>query len=132
MYSPYDHDTYPVYMYPFYLQPVYCCCQSQHIPYERQLETDATFFSESAVAFKQLITGATVILDKLAGSKDFAHNVMDAAQKNETDKVDQLIKSTGVTKAFQIKYNPDGINILLVSQVENIDCCKLTMALRWR
>ncbi|ASK61822.1 hypothetical protein CFK37_06450 [Virgibacillus phasianinus] len=136
MYYPHYYPC-PVYCLPderyFYQQPIYCYHQVQpYQPRPEYPETDAALFHQSAGAFKQLVKEATIILNRLSGSEEFAYKVMDAAQQNDSKKVEELIKSTGVSVDFQTSYNPDGINIILISKVENIECCKLEMAIRWR
>lgn len=135
----YPHPPYPIYCFPenrfYYQQPTYYYNQPQpYNPYERQQypEVDATLFHQSAGVFKKLMNEATIILNKLSESEEFAYKVMDAAQQNKTKKVEKLIKSTGVPGDVEISYNPDGINIIMVSKVEDTDCCKLEMAIRWR
>lgn len=128
---PYCFPDYQLY----YQQPVYCYQQPQpYIPHQRvpYPEIDATLFHQSAGAFKKLMKEATIILNKFSESEEFAYKVMDAAQQSNTDKVKALIKSTGVSGDVEISYNPDGINIAMVSKVEDKDCCKLEMAIRWR
>lgn len=135
---------YPQYPYPiycpcdnrfYYQQPTCYCHQPQtYIPNERVQypEVDAQFFHQSAGAFKKLMKEATIILNKLSESEDFAYKIMNAAQQNDSKKVEELIKSTGVSGDVETSFNPDGINLIMASKVEGTDCCKLEMAIRWR
>ncbi|WP_051353294.1 hypothetical protein [Thalassobacillus devorans] len=93
---------------------------------------DSSLFSDSAAAMEKLLDQASLVLRRLAESKTFAHDVMQAAQVNDMKKVDALLKSTGIHSGVQTKVNPDGINLQLTSEVEGVDCCHLTIALRWR
>lgn len=93
---------------------------------------DPTMFNESAIAFQELLSEASLVLENLAESKEFASKVMDAAQKSDTEKVKELIESTGIHSKVDITYNPDGIKLGMSSQVQGSDCCKLQMSLRWR
>ncbi len=95
-------------------------------------EADPTLFHQSAGSFKKLMSDATIVLNKLADSKEFAHQVMKAAQQNNKDEVEKLIQSTGVKETVDIDYNPDAITLEMTSKVEKTDCCKLVMTLRWR
>lgn len=93
---------------------------------------DPTLFNQSAIAMQKLFREASIVLNRLADSKTFAFNLMTAAQESKTDEVDRLIKSTGITSNVTTTYNPDGINLVLSSKVGETECCKLTIALRWR
>ncbi|KAA0550212.1 hypothetical protein FZW96_02420 [Bacillus sp. BGMRC 2118] len=92
---------------------------------------DSTKFSESATTFRGLMKDASKVLDRLADSKAFAHDVMSAAQLSNTVKVEQLIESTGLNSKVTPTFNPDGLTMVFHDQVEQTDCCKLTMTLRW-
>ncbi|MFG6115442.1 hypothetical protein ACGTN9_09645 [Halobacillus sp. MO56] len=93
---------------------------------------DSAMFSDSAAAMEKLLDEASLVLRRLAESETFAHDVMAAAQVNDMKKVDALLKSTGIHSGVQTKVNPDGLNLQLSSEVEGVDCCHLTIALRWR
>jgi hypothetical protein len=94
-------------------------------------DVDATMFTESAVAFRQLMRDASQVLDKLADHTTFANEVMFAAQLSDTTKVEKLIESTGINSKVITTFNPDGITLNFNAKVEDTDCCKLTMKLRW-
>ncbi|MBM6619807.1 hypothetical protein [Bacillus suaedaesalsae] len=94
-------------------------------------DVDSTKFSESATTFRGLMKDASKVLDRLADSKAFAHDVMSAAQLSNTIKVEQLIESTGLNSKVTPTFNPDGLTMVFHDQVEETDCCKLTMTLRW-
>ncbi|WP_017753465.1 hypothetical protein [Calidifontibacillus oryziterrae] len=94
-------------------------------------EVDVTMFSESAIAFKTLLQEASVILNHLADSKEFAKKVMEAAQTSNIKEVDRLILSTGIKSNFKTTFNPDGLHLHLWSEVEGTECCKLDLAIRW-
>lgn len=135
----YPHHPYPIYWLPDNRcncqQPTYCFHQPQpYMPYDRVQypEVDPALFHQSAGEFKKLMNEAIIILNKLSESEEFAYKVMNAAQQNKTEKVEKLIKSTGVQGNVEISYNPDGINIIMSTKVESTDCCKLEMAIRWR
>ncbi|WP_246942079.1 hypothetical protein [Bacillus pinisoli] len=94
-------------------------------------EVDTTMFTESADAFKQLLRDASTVLDKLADDKNFAYKVMNAAQHSETEKVVNLIESTGIKSDVTTKFNPDELIMKFNNQSHGTDCCILTMALKW-
>ncbi len=92
---------------------------------------DPTVFTESAESMQQLMKEASIILQKLSDSKEFASEVMSAAQEGNKEKVSQLLLSTGVHSGVEVSFNPDGINLNMTSEVEGKDCCHLTITLRW-
>ena len=92
-------------------------------------EVDATMFTESAHEMQKLMKEASLVLDRLAESKDFAAAVMNAAQESDQHKVNELLKTAGLHTKVDVTYNPDGINLKLI---EDKNCCNLTIALRWR
>jgi hypothetical protein len=113
--------------------PIYPYLNGTYIPKYRSYPTvDPTLFTESAGAMQQLMKEASVVLKQLSESKEFASEVMGAAQEGKMEKVDQLLKSTGVHAKVKADYNPDGINLKLSSSVGETDCCHLTISLRWR
>lgn len=89
-------------------------------------------FNESAIAFKILLQEASIILDHLADSKEFAAKIMGAAQISDMKEVDRLILTTGIKSNFKTSVNPDGMHLKLWSDVKGSECCKLDLAIRWR
>lgn len=94
-------------------------------------DVDPTKFTESASTFRGLMKDASKVLNRLADSKAFAHDVMSAAQLSNAIKVEELIESTGIDSKVTPTYNPDGLTMVFHEQVEKTDCCKLTLTLRW-
>ncbi|MRG85193.1 hypothetical protein [Salinibacillus xinjiangensis] len=92
---------------------------------------DTTQFTESATEFQSLMKSAHKIIDRFANSKEFAYQVMDAAQKSDHETVKKLIEKEDLAHPVEIKFNPDGIDITLIAKTKDIDCCKLVMALHW-
>lgn len=93
---------------------------------------NSTYLNESAKSSRKLLSEASLLLNRLSTSREFGNKVMEAAQRSDTTEVTRLIRSLGITTNVVIQYNPDGFHIEFVSQVKNIDCCRLTVALRWR
>ncbi|RIW38844.1 hypothetical protein D3H55_00355 [Bacillus salacetis] len=89
-------------------------------------------FMDSAGKTKPLLDEAKLILDKVSASNDFAAKLMGAAQKADMKEVNRLIKLTGVQSIPGIKFNPDGFTMDFSSQTAHIDCCHLTIILRWK
>ena len=94
-------------------------------------EVDPTSFKESAEAFRKLMLDAGQLFTALGNTPNLARDMMDAAQVNDMNKVERLIKSTGVKGKVELKYTPDSLRIKMVSQAEETECCQLTMVLRW-
>lgn len=84
-------------------------------------------FKTSAKEFQNIMQQAHLLVDKIAVSDQFAHDLINAAQLSNKTEVDKLISSTGITVTFDTKYTPDGIRINL----KEIGCCGLTIILNW-
>ncbi|WP_181350243.1 hypothetical protein [Thalassobacillus sp. CUG 92003] len=126
---PYIRDYYQ--LQPFY----YSVPESYAIPHPSRPElpdVDPGLFSESAGKMQTLMGEAEPVLQRLNQSEEFAGEVMHAAQESDESKVKQLLNSTGIQSDFEVHFNPDNINIKLTATVNSMDCCHLTMALRWR
>lgn len=93
---------------------------------------DPELLYESANQSNKLMKEASMVLDKLASSKEFGARLMDVAQQSNTKEVERLIHSVGITSDVEITYNPDGLELMFKSKVKNLDCCKLSISLRWR
>jgi hypothetical protein len=100
--------------------------------YRQFPDVDPTLFNESAIEMQKLMNDASIVLKKIAESKEFAKKVMSAAQESHLEEVDRLIQSTGIKSKVETSFNPDGINMKFSSMVGQTDCCKLTVALLWR
>jgi len=102
-------------------------------PYYRKLpEVDPSLFKESAQEMRILMLDASKMLAKLAGSKEFAKQVMAAAQASNSKEVVRLLKSTGIKSDVKATYNPDSLNLKLEASVGGTKASELTIALRWR
>jgi hypothetical protein len=125
-FCPYGQPTMVPLYYPVYDDPWIPYLVRQYPP------VDITLFNKSAIAMQKLMKEASIVLNKIASSKNFAYKLMSAAQESKLKEVERLIQSTGVHSKVETSYTPDGINLKLSSQVEGSDCCHLTIALRWR
>lgn len=142
-YWQYPYQNRPVY-YPFYPNTRSYWLErypNNHIHYQFedysevqrvQNDVDITVFNESLIAYKQLLREASTVLDHLADSKQFASQVMGAAQGSNTQEVERLLHSIGIKSKFKVTYNPDGIHVKFWSDVQGSECCQLDMAIRWR
>ena len=87
---------------------------------------------DSANETKKLMKDASLVLDRLASSKEFDRQLMDHAQQSQSEEVKKLIKSIGIESDVDVLYTPDSLRIEFISQIENSDCCKLSIVLKWR
>ncbi|WP_226666575.1 hypothetical protein [Metabacillus litoralis] len=112
--------------------PQYFVSNHYNLKTNRQFpDVDSTLLEKSAKAMRNLMKEASIVLNKLADSKTFANKVMYAAQQSNMDEVNRLIQSTGIKSIVKTSFTPDGINMKLSSSYDNIECCHLTIALRW-
>ncbi|THE10127.1 hypothetical protein E1I69_19815 [Bacillus timonensis] len=101
--------------------------------YYRQFpEVDPTLFKQSAEEMRILMKDASLILAKLADSREFTKKVMAAAQASNDQEVERLLKTTGIQSKVKATFNPDGLNLHLEASVKGSKSSILTIALRWR
>ncbi|MGM0845872.1 MAG: hypothetical protein ACQEUT_12925 [Bacillota bacterium] len=89
-------------------------------------------FMDSADKMAPLLDDSKIIMNMVSSSEDFAKKLMAAAQKSNMEELNRLIKGTGVRKTPQIKFNPDGFTLIFSNKTANVDCCHLTIILRWK
>ncbi|WP_174616115.1 hypothetical protein [Virgibacillus ihumii] len=118
---------------PFYCQNPSCPNSPYHHPRQQLYpDVDAGLLYESANETKKLMEDAGIVLDKLADSKAFDTELMYAAQASDMEEVERLIQTTGITSDVDVDFNPDGLSLSFSSQLEDLECCILRIALRWR
>ncbi len=104
-----------------------------HYQYQRVYpQVDPTLFITSAKHMQIIMKDASILLDRMASSRQFAFDLMTAAQNSEQAKVNQMLKNTGIQTTPKISFNPDGLILNFSSVAEDLDCCHLTLSLRWR
>ena len=89
---------------------------------------DTAYFQHSVVSFQSLMKQASLILDKLAGSKELCAGLMKAAQQGNQAEVDRIVKSTGVISAVTTVYTPTAVQFLLQAPHQG---GSLALNLRW-
>ncbi|WP_158736451.1 hypothetical protein [Alteribacillus sp. YIM 98480] len=115
-----------------YFYPPCCCYVPMHyLPLRQTPPVNPDLLYNSAHEMKKLLRDANIVVESLSASKEFAAFLMLAAQESDEEEVFRLIYSIGVTSDVEVHYNPDGIRLEFKSQIEDLDCCKLTLALRW-
>ncbi|WP_078544250.1 hypothetical protein [Litchfieldia alkalitelluris] len=114
---------YPSYYHgnPFYIQNV-----------RQYPEINTETFVNSAKTTKKLVQESELICNQITTSEAFAKELMGAAQVSDDRKVKELLKTTGISSTVNTNYTPDGINIILSRSLNDIECCRLNLALRWR
>ncbi|WP_342511634.1 hypothetical protein MKY34_14115 [Sporosarcina sp. FSL K6-1522] len=85
----------------------------------------------SAEKMLDITKQAQFVINRIVDSQSFAYELMDASQLSNQKKVDELIKSTGVTSKVKTKFTPSGIHIEFDNAEKLGDCCKLQISLRW-
>ncbi|WP_335870344.1 hypothetical protein [Bacillus sp. 2205SS5-2] len=107
--------------------------QSVYPFYPRDFTPVSTkLFKKSAEMSLPLIEDARLLMKNIIVSKSFSNKLMDAAQKSDSNAVNSLVLSIGMQSQPKISYNPDGLSIVFLKDYENVDCCKVNLALRWR
>lgn len=112
-----------------------CCVPYHTAPYwnARQYPpVNPDLFYQSANETKRLMIDAGKVLDKLANSKEFGAELMNAAQLSDSGKVKELINTLEIDSDVEVDYNPDNLRLEFRSQLEGTECCRLLLALRWR
>ena len=94
-------------------------------------QVDIGQLEDSVSRFQKLIKQAELLINRLANSREFSTQLMSAAQKSDKNKVNQLIRSTGVTIKIKTTFTPTGIRIILDNSEAEGGCCDLMIALRW-
>jgi len=131
------HDNpYPHWAYPYSTNPRWL--YNEHLQPQTILRPPSPFptintqvLNTSALRFQELLKQANLLADKIVNSKEFAHELMEAAQLSNTKKVDELIVSTGITIKIKTYFSPTGIRIELNNDENAGDCCHLLMTLKW-
>ncbi|RLL45146.1 hypothetical protein D8M04_09800 [Oceanobacillus piezotolerans] len=118
----------------YYFFPVYCpYYYTSPVNENRQYPPiNPEIFYQSANVMKQLVNDATIVLNKFAESKEFDKQIMVAAQKGNRTEVERLIYSLGIQSKVKINYNPDEIRLEFRSNVNDKECCRLLVAVRWK
>jgi len=129
-YNHYPHWSYPSadprWLYNEHLQP-----QTVFRPPNPFPAVNTQVLNTSAQRFQELMKQANLLADKIVNSKEFAHELMEAAQLSNTKKVEELIVSTGITIKIKTNFSPTGIRIELNNDENAGDCCHLLMTLKW-
>lgn len=113
-----------------YYAPIYS--PRANTPFRQLPQVNPSTFMSSAQNMRIIMKDASTLLNKMANSREFSYSLMSAAQESNQQKVDNLVKSAGIQTSPKVTYNPDGLKLSFTTQVNNVDCCHLTLDLRWR
>jgi|SRR5690625_250440 len=91
-------------------------------------------FYESANEMKYLMNDARAVLDKLATSKQFADQIMTAAQASDMEEVQRLIHTVTIASEVDISYNPNSLHLEFKKKTTDneMECCRLLIILGWQ
>ena len=85
----------------------------------------------SANLTAELINDARTITDILASNENLVFQLIDAAQKSQTDKVNVIIKNFPVKNRLRVTYTPGIIKLRLLPLDPKNTCCSIEMSLNW-
>ncbi|MEK5038522.1 hypothetical protein [Sporosarcina sp. FSL K6-3457] len=111
-----------------YFHPHWIASQNAPNPFP---PVDTHRLHASAEKMLEVIKQSQLLIKHIADSPGFAHDLMDAAQLSNQQKVDELIQSTGITSKVTTTFSPSGIHVELDNAETAGECCKLHIALRW-
>ncbi|WP_052342696.1 hypothetical protein [Bacillus sp. EB01] len=115
-----SHGPSPYYNYPW------------NAPPQRQFpDVNISQLNVSLRKFQELMNQANILINKMATDSNFTKMLMTAAQKSDKNRVNQLIRSTGITIKAETTYTPTGIRIVLDNSGPEGGCCDLLIALGW-
>lgn len=127
--------AYPAHLHPWPAPQIYAPAEPatspSGTPQVQFPPVDTKRLHSSAEKFQEIMREASLLVDKIVKSPDFAYQLMNEAQQSNKVKVEQLIASTGIRVKVHTKYSPTGIHIELDSSENEGGCCKLNMGLLW-
>lgn len=113
---------------PFYPYPPISSNYREHSQFP---PVNPEHLKSSAKKFQALMKEAQQIVVRIGNDEKFAYELMNAAQLSQKEKVENMIKSTGITIKSKVDFTPTGIRIFLDNSDEFNNCCDLLIALRW-
>ncbi|MEK0290076.1 hypothetical protein P5F77_06265 [Caldifermentibacillus hisashii] len=134
-----------MYFYPVII-PIYSCSFSPVTSFYRnplsnmstQIRKQSPFppvnigkFETSARQFQKLMEQASRFVNKVVEDHQYAYKLMNTAQLSNQQRVEELIRSTGINIHFHIHFTPTSIQIILDNSDNQYNCCQLVMELRW-
>ncbi|MCG7334461.1 hypothetical protein MHZ95_04090 [Sporosarcina sp. ACRSM] len=92
---------------------------------------DTRKFNESAKKYQVLTKQISLFFDKVATSPQFANELMEAAQLSNSLKVEEMIRSVGITVKIKSQFTPTGMIIEVDNGETEGNCCRLRVVLPW-
>ncbi|UOQ92060.1 hypothetical protein MUO14_16365 [Halobacillus shinanisalinarum] len=107
----------------------YCHPYLRNNPYP-EVNTDT--FQQSLQAYQTLFEHGKIVINQLMASPGMRQRLMQAAQRDDHEEVDRVIKSTGVPSVVETSYTPSSVTFTLHADADSFqNCCTLTMNLVW-
>ncbi len=104
---------------------------SPHYHFRQYPMVDPSQFMSSAKEMEIIMKDAGTLLTKMATSRQFSFAFMSAAQEAKQEKIQSMLKSTGIRRIPKVSYTPDGLLLHFESSSGNEKCCQLSLMLRW-
>lgn len=92
---------------------------------------DPSIFIASADSTYTLVEQTARVIDRLRKKKELASAVMDAAQRGDKAEVTRLIRNIGVQSRLEVKFTPEGIQLIFDTESLEERCCELVVKMRW-
>ena len=103
-----------------------------HSHYRSYPPVETKTFMSSSDKTLVLLDNAKTVLEKIKSDKDFAFQLMNAAQNSNNQEVHKLIASTGLKVQPVVSFNPDGMRLVFDQKLGEVDCCHVIVIVRWR
>jgi hypothetical protein len=138
----YDPRSLQYYSVPFQAHPHYSpyyfvgarqspCYYQPNYYFRPFQEVNPQLFMTSAKYMQSLMKDASVLLERMADSKEFAKQLMSNAQESKQKLVEDQIKHTGIQNIPVVSYTPDGLKLDFSRDIDTMNCCNLTLTVRW-
>ncbi|SHN18468.1 hypothetical protein [Gracilibacillus kekensis] len=98
--------------------------------YRSYPDIDLTMFEQSIQQSQKIANDCLIMLNTFS-NKEFAYQVMSAAQNGNQQEVDRLLESIGVDSSITSTYTPSGISLKLHTNAYESPCCFFTIFLKW-
>ncbi|WP_051286976.1 hypothetical protein [Paenibacillus taiwanensis] len=92
---------------------------------------NTAIFSASAGSSLEMVQQMNKVLQRIHDSKEYAAQVMDAAQRGNEKEVIRLLKSVQISADISVKFTPDGLHMRFSSGPAENYCCNTEVTLRW-
>lgn len=119
----------PGYQYPYSYQHY---SQTSFITPRNFPAINSKTFMTAGKQMDQLLSDARLLSSRIAQSKEFADSLMRLAQESKTDRINQIVRKTGIKHYPVITYDPDGIHFdFRYTPTPENNCCRMVLNFRW-